>query len=143
MLRVERRRRRAAAVRAADEDQRPVELVHLVEKDVEVQRERLRHAILAVMGGEVVVPLPHVPRERFLAVHLDLLHVQLVAEDLHGRLDEPGVADDARIDLAPQVQAHGRAHRVAVLLAKVLRAALGEEPRQLRPEHLDFGRGEQ
>ena len=96
--------------------------------------------VLAVVGGEVVVPLPHVPGERLLGIHLDLLHVELVAENLHGRPDEPGVADHARVDLASQVQAHGGAHRVALLLAEVLRPALGEKPRQLRPEHLDLRR---
>ena len=53
------------------------------------------------------------------------------------------MADHARVGLAAQVQAHGGAHRVALLLAEVLRPALGEEPGQLRAERLDLRRGEQ
>ena len=114
-------------MRAADEDERAVELVHLVEEDVEVEGERLGYPVLSVVGGEVVVPLPHVPRERRLGVHLDLLDVERFSEELPGRLDEARVPRGARVDLAPKVQPHGRAHRVAFLLAEVLRPPLGEE----------------
>ena len=134
--RVEGRGGGAPPVRAADEDERAVELVHLVEEDVEVEGERLGYPVLSVVGGEVVVPLPHVPRERRLGVHLDLLDVERFSEELPGRLDEARMPRGARVDLASKVQAHGRAHRVAFLLAEVLRPPLGEEPRQLRPEDL-------
>ena len=129
-------------VGAPDEDEGAVELVHLVEEDVEVEGERLRHPVLAVVGGEVVVPLPDVPRERLLGVHLDLLDVEVLPEELARRLDEPGVAHDPRVDLASKVEAHGGSHRVALLLAEVLGAPLGEEPGQLRLERLHLLRRE-
>ena len=132
----------APAVGAADEDEGAVELVHLVEEDVEVEGEGFRHPVRAVVGGEVVVPLPHVPGESGLGVHLDLLDVELLAEELARRRDEPGVAHHPRVDLASKVQAHRGSYRVARLLAEVLGAPLGEEPRQLRLECLHLARRE-
>ena len=83
----------AHAVRAADEDQGPVVLGDVVEEHVEVQGERLGHAILRVVSGEVVVPLPGLAGERHLGVDLGLLDVELVvAEDLPRGLDEARMA---------------------------------------------------
>ena len=110
---------------------------------MKVERERLRHAVLAVMGGEIVVPLPDVARERLLGIHLDLLDVELIAQDLPGGLHEPRMADEAGIDVAAPVQGHGRAHGIAPLLPEVLRPALGEQARQLRLQHLDLPGREQ
>ena len=125
-------------VRAANEHEGSVELGYLVEKDMEIERQRLRHAILLVVGGEVVVPLPDVAGEGLLGVHLDLLDVEVIAEDLFRGLYEARVAHEARVDVAALVQGHRRAHGVVLLLPEVFRPAFGEQSRQVRFQRVDL-----
>ena len=126
---------------AGDEHQRAVELVHLVQEDRHVHRPRLGHLVVVEPGAEVLVPLPHVAVEGHLAVDLELVHVDRLAEDLHHRLDHPRVARQPREGRAVHVRGEVRPHRVAALLAHVLRSALGVERRHLVGEGLDlFGR---
>ena len=63
----------ARLVGTRHEVKRTVELRHLVEKDVQIERLGLRHAVLGMVGGEVVVPLPDLAREGGLHVDLYLL----------------------------------------------------------------------
>jgi hypothetical protein len=72
-LGIDRRSNRALPVRTPDEDQGSVVLGDLVEEQMEVERKRLGDAVLRVMSGEVVVPLPGLTRKGDLGVDLDLL----------------------------------------------------------------------
>src|SRR5262249_18732890 len=134
----------AAQVGAADEDQRPVVLGDLVEEHVEVQGQRIGHAVLRVVRGEVVVPLPRLAGERYLGVDLRLLDVELIRpEDLPRGLHESRVPAETRIDLAAEMEAHGRPDLHAGLLADVTRGLLGEQARDLRAEDVDLRGGEE
>src|SRR6185295_14182964 len=102
------------------EPERTVELADVIEEDVQVERLRPGNAVLAMVGGEIVVPLPEVAAEGRLHIDLGLHDVEVVvAEDLPGRLDEAGMADELGIGRAAQMDAHGGAHLAAVLLAEV------------------------
>ena len=72
----------ALLVAAGDEHQRAVELVHLVEEDRDVHRARLGHLVVVHPGAVVLVPLPDVAVEGLLAVDLELVHVDVFAEEL-------------------------------------------------------------
>jgi hypothetical protein len=125
--RVERRRHIAFFVGAADEPQRPVELVHLVQQDVQVERQGLGNAVFVVMGGEIVVPLPDLTGKGDLGVDLGLLDVEpLVVQDLPGGLDQAGMARHPPVGLVAQVEAHGGAHLAGDLLPEILRHVFGE-----------------
>ena len=130
-------------VGAADEPERPVELADLVQKDVQVERQGRRHAVLVVVGREVVVPLPDLAGEGWLGIDLGLLDVEiLLTQNLSGRLDQPRVTRDLGVGLVPQVQAHGGAHLAIRLFAKVRGHLLGEKPGQRTAQRLDLGRRE-
>ena len=120
VLRVE----RALLVAARDEHQRAVELVHLVEEDRDVHGARLGHVVVVHPGAVVLVPLPDVAVEGGLAVDLELVHVDVFAEELHDRLDHARMARQRRERIAVQVRGEVGAHHVAGLLAHVLGAAL-------------------
>ena len=126
-----------------DEHQRSVELGHLVEEDVQVERQWLRRTVFVVVRCEVVVPLPLLTGEGFLGVDLDLLDVEVaVVEDLLCRHDEARVAHQAGEQRVAEVQPHGRAHHVAGSLAEVLCATLGEEAGQTCRDGVDLVVGE-
>jgi hypothetical protein len=120
-----------------------VERAHLVQEDVEVERQRLGHAVLAVMGREVVVPLPDLADEGGLHVDLDLLDIELGAQDLLRRLDQARMAHQLGEHRIAQVQGHGGAHLAAVLLADVRRVVLGEQSGQRCAQRRDLGVGKQ
>ncbi len=64
-----------------------------------------RKAVLAVVRGEIVVPLPELAAEGRLHVHFGLHDVEpVVAEDLAGRLDEAGMAHQPGIDGVAQMR---------------------------------------
>src|SRR3954452_17460953 len=96
-------------MRARDEPERSVELTDVIEKDVQVEGERRGHAVLRVVGGEIVVPLPDLALEGGLGVDLDLLDVELVAQELEGRLDQPRMPHHQLEARVPQMQPHGGA----------------------------------
>src|SRR6266480_1671083 len=130
-------------VAAGNEHQRSVELVDLVEEDRDVHRASLGHQIVVLPGAVVLVPLPDVAVESHLAVNLELVHIQLFAEQLHDRLDHARMARELRERQAVHVRGEVRAHRVTALLANVLRPALGVEPRHLVYEDFDLAPREQ
>src|SRR5882724_10688984 len=51
------------AVGATDEPERAVEFGDVVEEEVQVERQRPANSVLAVVGGEIVMPLPEVAAE--------------------------------------------------------------------------------
>jgi hypothetical protein len=104
----------------------------IVEEQVEVERQRLGDAVLRVMGGEVVVPLPGLTRGGGLGVDLDLLDIELVGtENLPGGLDEPRVMAETGENIVPKVEAHHRPDLMTRLLSDVRWGVLGEQAGQL------------
>ena len=128
---------------AGDEHQRAVELVHLVEEDRDVHRPRLGHLVVGAPGAVVLVPLPDVAVERRLAVDLELVHVDVLAEELLDRLDHARMAGELGEGIAVQVRREVGAHDVAGLLTHVLGPSLRIKRRHLVGEHLDLGGGEE
>src|SRR2546426_8843293 len=87
-------------------------------------------------------PLPHVAVEGHLAVDLELVHVDRLAEHLDDRLDHPRMAREPRERRAVHVRGEVRPHGVAALLADVLGAVLGIDPWHLVGQDLDLRRRE-
>src|SRR6185437_1408102 len=105
-LGVERGRYRPPSMRARDEPERPVELADVVEEDMKIEGERRCDAILLMVSGEIIVPLPDLAFERGLGVDLDLLDIELLlAEELERRLDQPRMAHQPAIDGVTRMQA--------------------------------------
>src|SRR2546422_346983 len=108
--------------------------------------QRLRYTLTRFHGdrfdveprAEVLVPLPHVAVEGHLAVDLELVHVDRLAEDLDDRLDHPRMAREPRERRAVHVRGEVRPHGVAALLADVLGAVLGIDPWHLVGQDLDL-----
>ena len=116
----------------------------VVQEDVEVQGERLGHAVLRVVGGEIVVPLPSLPGERHLRVDLRLLDVKPVgAENLPRGFNESRVPAEAREDLVPEMKTHDGPDLAARLLADVGRSVFREQMWQLRAQDVDLHPGEE
>ena len=65
----------AELVRTRNEIQRTVEFIDVIQKNVEIQCQGLRHPIVMVMGREIIMPLPNLARKRSLDVDLDLLDI--------------------------------------------------------------------
>jgi hypothetical protein len=108
------------------------------EEDRDVHRARLGHQVVVHPGAVVLVPLPDVAVEGGLAVDLELVHVQLLAEELHHRLDHARVAREPRERLAVHVRGEIGAHRIAALLAHVLGTPHRIEARHLVGERFDL-----
>ena len=85
----------ALLVAAGNQQQRAVDRHHLVEEHRDVHGARLRHAVVARPGAVVLVPLPDVALERGLGVELELVDVDVLAEILLQRADQPRVAAPA------------------------------------------------
>ena len=66
------------------------------------------------------MPLPDVALEGQLAVDLELVHVELFAEQVLHRLDHARMARELREGLAVQVRGEVGAHRVLAFLAHVV-----------------------
>src|SRR4029079_19214579 len=128
---------------ARDEHQRAVELVHLVEEDGDVHCARLRHLVVALAVAVVLRPRPDVAVESHLAVDLELVHVDLLAEELLDRPHHARMAREARERGAIKVRREIRAHHATGPLAHVLGALLRIERRHLVGQRLDFLRREE
>ena len=101
--------------------QRAVDRHHLVEEDRDVHRARLRHAVVALPGAVILVPLPDVAGEGGFGVDLVLVHVDLLAEDLLDRIDHARMRAEQPERLVVEMGGKGGARRAA-LLAPDLRA---------------------
>src|SRR5450830_72630 len=71
-----------------NQQQRAVDRHHLVEEHRDVHGARVRHAVVALPGAVVLMPLPEVALEGGLGVELELVDVNLFAEQLPQRLDQ-------------------------------------------------------
>src|SRR6059058_6594944 len=109
-------RQHAVPVAARDEHQRPVDRHDLVEKHRDVHRPRLGHAVVARPGAVILVPLPHVAVERRLGVDLELMHVELLAEQLLDRLDQARMRAEQAKALVVGMRGKGGARRPGFLL---------------------------
>jgi len=95
---------------------------------VQVERERLGHAVFAMVRREVIVPLPLFTGERLFGVDLDLLDGEIrVADELHGRFDEAGISHQVGEQIVTKVQPHRSPNDAARSLTEVLLAALTEQ----------------
>src|SRR4051812_16142073 len=100
--------------------QRAVDRHHLVEEDRDVHGARLRHAVVALPGAVVLVPLPDVAGEGRFGVDLVLVHVDLLAEQLLDRIDHARVRAEQAERLVIEMGGESGARRAA-LLAPYLR----------------------
>jgi hypothetical protein len=82
-------------VAARDEEERAVGRGHLVDEERDVHGARLGHQVVARPSAVVLVPLPNGAVEGRLGVHLELMHVDFFAEDLHHRLDQARMGAEA------------------------------------------------
>src|SRR3954452_16960450 len=105
------RRQDAVLVAARDEHQRAVDRHDLVEEYRDVHRPRLRHAVVACPGAVILMPLPDIAVERRLGVDLELMHVELLAEQLLDRLDQTRMGAEQAKALIVGVRRKGGARR--------------------------------
>ena len=103
-----------------DEQQRPVDRHHLVEKHRDIHGARPRHAVVARPGPVVLMPLPDVAFEGGLGVELELMDVDVLAEILLQRLDQPRVPRQQAEHLAEGVRGEGGAWRAGLLAPDLL-----------------------
>src|SRR4051794_33941523 len=101
--------------------QRTVDRHHLVEKDRDVHRPRLWHAVVALPGAVILVPLPDIAGESRFGVDLVLMHVDLLAKDLLHRIDHARMGAEQPKRLVVEMRGKGGARRAA-LLTPYLRA---------------------
>src|SRR5207237_4304084 len=106
----------AVLVAARDKHQRAVDRHDLVEEYRDVHRPRLRHAVIARPGAVILVPLPDITVERRLGVDLELMHVELLAEQLLDRLDEARMRAEQAEALTVSMRGKGGARRSGFLL---------------------------
>ena len=103
-------------VRARDDHQRAVQVRHLVEEDQRVHHPGLGDVVVLAVGRIVLVPEPDVAVERRLAVDAQLERVDLLAEQLLHRVEQPRVPDHVVVEVAVEVRVEHAARRAAVLL---------------------------
>ena len=123
-------RQDARFVAARDEHQRAVDRHDLVEEHRDVHRPRLRHAVVARPGAVILVPLPDIAVEGRLGVDLVLVHVELFAEQLLDRLDQPRMRRPAAE--SPRCR-YARRRRCAALPISPSTPRAGRSGRSLRP----------
>ena len=107
--------RSPACLALRHQHQRAVDRHHLVEEDRDVHRARLRHAVVALPGAVILVPLPDVAGEGGFGVDLELVHVEFFAEDLLDRLDHARMRAEQAERLVVEMRGKGGARRAALL----------------------------
>src|SRR5712675_3666057 len=122
--------------------QRTVYRHHLVEKDRDVHRARLWHAVVALPGAVILMPLPDVTGEGRFGVDLVLVHVELLAEDLLDRIDHARMRAEQAERLVIEMRGKGGARRAA-LFAPHLRAVVIVDAHGLLRQQGYFFRAEQ
>ena len=103
-----------------NEHQRAVDRHHLVKEHRDVHGAGLRHAVVARPGAVVLVPLPDVALEGGLGVELELMNVDVLAEILLQRLDQPRMGDQQAEHLVEGVRGEGGARRAGLLAPDLL-----------------------
>jgi hypothetical protein len=124
------------AGRSGDEVEGIVELAHIVEEDVQIDGQRLGHAVLAVRGRKVVMPLPGFSLEGCLDVHFDLLGVETVAEELDRRLEQARMVFQPIVGFPAYMESHRGTHLAAQILAYIGRTILTEDGNEDSAQHL-------
>ena len=109
----------AALVAAGNEHQRAVVLVHVVQKNRHIHGPLSGHHVVVQPGAVVLVPLPDVALKRHLAVDLELVHVELLAQQRFHRLDHARVPRQRAELFAHHVRGKVGAHRVTAFFAHV------------------------
>ena len=74
-----------------------------------------RHAVVALPGAVILVPLPDVAGEGRFGVDLELVHVDLLAEDLLDRIDHARMRAEQAERLVVEMRGKGGARRAALL----------------------------
>ncbi len=115
---------------------------HLVEEDRDVHGAWFGHAVVALPGAVILVPLPDVAGEGGFGVDLELMHVDLFAEELLDRLDHARMRAEQTERLVVEMGGKGGARRAA-LLAPHLGAISGIDPFRLARQQSGFFRAEQ
>ena len=117
-----------------NQQQRAVDRHDFVEEDRNVHGARVRHAVVALPGAVVLVPLPDVALEGGLGVELELVDVDFLAEQLPQRLDQARMARQQPEHLAEGVRGESGARRAGLLapdfLAVELEDVLGFDAQQ-------------
>jgi hypothetical protein len=129
-------------VRPRDEEERPVELGHLVEEEQAVGDARRGHPVLLVPEGVVLMPVPQVAAEGRLGVDFKLVDVHVSVEQLARRVDEARVFRQAAEHVVLGVRAVDGANHLAVLLGHARLVAPAEDLRQLALDDVHLGLGE-
>ena len=117
---------------------RPIKFVHSVQKDGQIHGPGLGHVVVALPDAVVLVPLPDIAVKGSLAVQLELMNIDIAAQQLPGRFQDPGVADKAAIDIVVGMGGKGGAHHVAALLPHDLGAAFGKYRRDFAFQDRQF-----
>src|SRR5262249_10762000 len=81
---------------------------------------RSRHAVVALPGAIVLVPLPQLAVEGGLRVDLELVHVDVLAEELLQRLDQAWVPAENAERLVVGVGGERRARRTRLFAPDLL-----------------------
>ena len=110
----------ALFVAAGDEHQGAVVLGDVVQKNGHVHRTLGRHQVVIQPRAVILVPLPDVALKGHLAVDLELVHVQRLAQQLFHGLNHARMACQLGKGLAVHVRGKVGAHRVLALLADVV-----------------------
>src|SRR5215472_8785866 len=110
----------ALAVASRSLHQRAVDRHHFVEKHRDIHRPRFRHAVIARPGAVVLVPLPDVAFERSLGVDLELMDIDVLAEQLPQRLDQPRMRCQETKCLVESMRSKGGARRARFLAPDLL-----------------------
>ena len=110
----------ALFVAAGNEHQRAIEFVHIVQKNGDVHGALCGHHVVIEPSAVVLVPLPYVTLKGHLAIDLELVHVQLFAEQVFDRLDHARVARQPGERLAVHMRGKVGAHRLFAFFTDVV-----------------------
>src|SRR6185436_5875950 len=124
-----------------NQEQRPVDWHHFVEEYSNVHCARLGHAVVARPGAVILMPLPDVAFEGGLGVELELMDVNVLAEILPQRFDQPRMPRHQPEDLAESVGREGGARRAGFLPPDFLPVG-GQDVLRLGGEERDLLFGE-
>ena len=125
-------------VRARDEPERAVKFADVIQKYVQIKRQRPQNPVFFMVRGKVVMPLPDLPGKGRFDVHLHLLDIGRLAQDLKRGLHQPRMARQRRKAIISKMQPHGRAHLARFALYDIAFVAIGKYRRQSRAQRIDL-----